>query len=289
MAPSADSAAACTGRSSVVRSSRPLRPGRLSSGRDGRARARADDDAARGRAGQLVLVARLEAELADVVADADLALRALDLLGRGRADGAQQRAGERLARRQLLGARHRLRALDRLDLLGQRGRVVGRAQGHRLDELLGARALGGAREGVAIHVQDAGQRGGARVDVLDRGAIEADPHDLAGGDERPALAVEDRRPRVGVADRPQAPPGAQARVDDASAPRRPSSARRGARARPACDRTRRRSRARSSSAAASLARCRPAWRRPASWPARGLRRGRGGWPPARRRRPPDRW
>ena len=55
-------------------------------------------------------------------------------------------------------------------------------------------------------MQDAGQRSGTRVDVLDRGAIEADPHDPAGGDERPALAVEDRCPRVGIADRPQAPP-----------------------------------------------------------------------------------
>ena len=196
----------------------PLAAGSAEQGRDGGAGARSDDDAARGRAGQLVLVARLEAELADVVADADLALRALDLLGRGRADGAQQRAGERLARRQLLGARHRLRALDRLDLLGQRGRVVGRAQGHRLDELLGTRPLGGAREGVAVDVQDAGQRGGARVDVLDRGAIEADPHHLAGGDERLALAIEDRRAGVGVADRPQAAPGGQPRVHDGRGP-----------------------------------------------------------------------
>ena len=64
--------------------------------------------------------------------------------------------------------------------------------------------------------EDGGQRGGARVDVLDRGAIEADAHHAASGDERPALAVEDRRPRVGVADRPQAASGGQARVDDAS-------------------------------------------------------------------------
>ena len=64
------------------------------------------------------------------------------------------------------GALHHLCALDRLDLLGQRRRVGGGAQGHCLDELLGAGAPGGAREGVAVDVQDAGQRGGARVTSL---------------------------------------------------------------------------------------------------------------------------
>ena len=172
------------GRSSVVRSSRPLRPGRLSRVATGAPRARADDDAPRRRAGQLVLVARLEAELADVVADADLALRALDLLGRGRPDGARAaRARTTCVGRQLLRCpAPTCDALDRLDLLGQRGRVVGCAQGHRLDELLGPGAPGGARERGAVHVDRTPASAAARrVDVLDRGAIDADPHDLARG------------------------------------------------------------------------------------------------------------
>ena len=66
-----------------------LAAGRLQQRRDRRAAAIADDDPPRRRARQLVLEARLEAPLADVVADADLALRALDLLGGGRPDAAR--------------------------------------------------------------------------------------------------------------------------------------------------------------------------------------------------------
>ena len=110
------------------------------------------------------------------------------------ADGAQQRAGERLARRELLGALHRLRALDRLDLLGQR-RTGSRTRAGSPPRRTawGPARLAALARAVAVDVQDAGQRGGARVDVLDRGAIEADPHHLAGGDERLAL-----RSRIGA-------------------------------------------------------------------------------------------
>ena len=148
---------------------------------------------------------------------ATLPLGALDLLGGGRPDAAEQRPREAPAGRQLRRALHHLHALDRLHALGER-RVVGGAQRHGLHELLGPGPAGGARQRGAVDVEDAGQRGRRRVDVAHRGAIDADAHDRAGRDERPALAVEDRRAGRGVADRPQAPGRGQARMDHRRAP-----------------------------------------------------------------------
>ena len=167
--------------------------------------------------GQLVLKARLQAPLADVVAEPDPAVGALDLLGGGRPDASEQRAREAPAGRQLRRALHHLHALDRLHAVGER-RVVRGAQRHGLHELLGPGPVGGARQRGAVDVQDAGQRGRRRVDVAHRGAIDADPHDGARRDERPAPAVEDRRARRRVANGAQALGRGQARMDHRRAP-----------------------------------------------------------------------
>src|SRR4029079_1486214 len=102
-----------------------------------RAVGEADDDLPRRRPCELLLVARLEAELPDLRARAVGRAEPLELLRGDRAHRAEQRAGEAPRRRELGGVLDALHALDRLER-GPLRREVVRAQLDGLDELAGA-------------------------------------------------------------------------------------------------------------------------------------------------------
>ena len=255
---------------------------------DRRAAAIADDDPPRRRARQLVLIARLEAPLADVVADADLALGALDLLGGGRPDTAEQRPREAPARRQLRRALHHLHALDRLHALGER-RVVGGAQRHAPRRTAWARP--GGRRAPARRRRRRGRRPARSPSRRCRLTVARSmPTRITAREETSGRRWRSRIGARAAGSRtvPRRWVGGQARMDDRRAPEHlpmPVAAlQRDARAVgprpdgghvPAHEHGRPR-------AVALLG------DRGDARVARERRRGRAGWPPARRRRPADR-
>ncbi len=182
-----------------------------------RAVGEADDDLARRRPRELLLVARLEAELPDLRARAVGRAEPLELLRGDRADGAEQRAREAPRRRELGGVLDRLHALDRLER-GPLRREVVRAQLDGLDELSRAGVADRLRVRGGVDVDDLRDGGGGRVDVLDAIARDPDPHDRPGGHERAAAAVEDRRALRPVDRRPEPRRGGQRRVDEPRVP-----------------------------------------------------------------------
>ena len=172
----------------------------------------ADQDAALRSAGEPVVEDLLQAPLPDLLAGCELALGLLDLLGRRRADAAQQRARERARRRQRRRRVHREQPFDPVEL-GLLGGVVVLAQRLRLDELLRPGAADRLHERVRVDVERVGQRGRARLDVGHLVALEPDAHDRALPHQRPPVAIEDAGPLGRRGARAQAGRRRQAGVD----------------------------------------------------------------------------
>ena len=158
---SASSAAFCARAREcrVQRARRRARRACAACARARRSRRLADHDPARGHAGEPCVVHLLQAPLPGLRAGREPAVRLGDLLGRGRPDAAEQRAGE-LARRG-----ERRRAVD-----GQQAgdavsdaclRVVGLAQHLRLHELLRTGAAHRLRQRLGVEIERLRERAGA--------------------------------------------------------------------------------------------------------------------------------
>jgi hypothetical protein len=176
-----------------------------------------DHDAAGGRAAEALLVAGLEAGLADHVARPAV-VELLELLGRDGSDGAEQRSRKPAALGERCFAGHREAAGDVVEP-GLDALVVGGAQRDRLDELLRAGAADRAGDGAAVDVHDIGERGHGRADVLDLVPCEPDAVDGPGPDQGPLVTIDDVAALRRLAGGPEAPIGPELGVDGLRRPR----------------------------------------------------------------------